>query len=109
MQKKLKVLFLIAIFLTCFRVSSQELDAVVDVDVSALNIDIRDRLSNFKNDVQNYLNKTRFTDENIINDVRGKPYKIKCSFQFFFQNSTGFDSYSAQMVDQCFKECLQDG
>lgn len=34
------------------KVHSQELDATVDVDVSAINIDIRDRLSNFKNDVQ---------------------------------------------------------
>ncbi len=77
---------------------AQELDATVDADLSALNIDVRDRLSNFKMDVQNYLNKTRFTDENIVNDVRGKPYKIKCSFQFFFRSATGFDSYEAQMV-----------
>lgn len=76
----------------------QELDATVDVDVSAINIDIRDRLSNFKNDVQNYLNKTRFTDENIVNDVRGKPYKIKCNFSFFFRTATGIDSYEAQLV-----------
>jgi hypothetical protein len=77
---------------------AQELDATVDADLSKLNIDVRDRLSSFKSDVQNYLNKTRFTDENIINDVRGKPYRIKCSFQFFFTSSTGFDSYEAQMV-----------
>ena len=77
---------------------AQELEATVDVDLSALNIDVRDRLSGFKNDVQNYLNKTRFSDENIVNDVRGKPYKIKCSFQFFFRSATGFDSYDAQMV-----------
>ncbi len=80
------------------KLHSQELDAVVDVDLSSLNVDIRDRLSNFKIDVQNYLNKTRFTDENIVNDVKGKPYKIKCNFQFFFTSSTGFDSYAAQMV-----------
>jgi hypothetical protein len=77
---------------------AQELDATVDADLSKLNIDVRDKLSSFKSDVQNYLNKTRFTDENIINDVRGKPYRIKCSFQFFFTSSTGFDSYEAQMV-----------
>lgn len=106
MQKSLNYLPLflaVSFLLSAFsflpsKVYSQELDATIDVDLSAINVDIRDRLSNFKNDVQNYLNKTRFTDENIINDVRGKPYKIKCSFQFFFRTSTGFDSYDAQMV-----------
>ncbi len=79
-------------------VISQELNATVDVDLSAINIDIRDRLSNFKNDVQNYLNKTKFSDEIIVNDVRGKPYKIKCTFSFFFRTATGVDSYEAQLV-----------
>ncbi len=102
MQKILKKIYIIiVIFLTpAFipTVKAQELDATVDVDVSAINIDIRDRLSNFKNDVQNYLIKTRFTDENIVNDVRGKPYKIKCNFSFFFRTATGIDSYEAQLV-----------
>jgi len=102
MQKiSLKLCIIIALIsLPSFHntLSSQELDAVVDVDLSAINIDIRDRLSNFKNDVQNYLNKTRFSDENIVNDVRGKPYKIKCNFSFFFRSATGVDSYEAQLV-----------
>ncbi len=96
-----KICIFFALFLApafTIPLSAQELDAKVDVDLTAINIDIRDRLSNFKLDVQNYLNKTRFTDENIVNDVRGKPYKIKCNFQFFFRNATGIDSYEAQMV-----------
>ncbi len=102
MQKiSLKLCILFALFSFTLPVKplfSQELDATVDVDLSAINIDIRDRLSNFKNDVQNYLIKTRFTDENIVNDVRGKPYKIKCNFSFFFRSATGVDSYEAQLV-----------
>ena len=66
--------------------------------MQALKVDVQDRLTNFKNDVQNYLSKTKFTDENIANDIRGKPYKIKCSFQFFFESSPRIDSYEAQMV-----------
>lgn len=96
-----KICIIIVIFLSTplfNQPKAQELDATVDVDVSAINIDIRDRLTNFKNDVQNYLNKTRFTDENIVNDVRGKPYKIKCNFSFFFRTATGIDSYEAQLV-----------
>lgn len=98
-SKKICILFAL-FFIPAFvnPVLSQELDAIVDVDLTTINIDIRDRLSNFKQDVQNYLNKTKFTDENIVNDIRGKPYKIKCNFQFFFRNATGIDSYEAQMV-----------
>jgi len=48
--------------------------------------------------LQNYLSKTKFTNEAITNDVKGKPYKIKCTFQFIFTASTGFDSYEAQLV-----------
>lgn len=108
MQKRPKYFSLLLVVILCSvfssgtiaprNIYSQELDATVDVDLSAINVDVRDRLSSFKNDIQNYLNKTRFTDENIVNDVRGKPYKIKCSFQFFFRTSTGFDSYEAQLV-----------
>ena len=79
-------------------VTAQELDPIVDVDLSRINIDVRDRLSNFKQDVQNYLTRTKFTNEVIVNDIKGKQYKIKCNFQFFFTNATGVESYEAQLV-----------
>ena len=77
---------------------AQELDPTVDVNLQNMGSDVKDRLAYFKQDVTDYLTKTRFTDEDIVNDVKGKPYKIKCSFQFFFTASTGFDSYEAQAV-----------
>lgn len=98
MLKNLKKICFLTVIVFNISICSQELDATVDVDLSALNMDIRDRLSSFKQDVQNYLTKTRFTDEVIANDVRGKPYKIKCSFQFYFKTATGYDSYEAQML-----------
>jgi hypothetical protein len=102
MQKflvKISLFFILTVNLTGnLSLFSQELEPTVDVDVSTLNIDVRDRVTNFKQDVENYLSKTKFTDEQIINDVKGKPYKIKCTFQFFFKASTGFDSYQAQVV-----------
>lgn len=99
MNKLIIILSIIFVFSTsAFNLHSQELDATVDVDLSAINIDIRDRLSNFKTDVQNYLNKTRFSDHVIVNDIKGKPYKIKCSFSFYFRSATGFDAYEAQLV-----------
>jgi len=98
-QNKLAKLVLILAVSTVVALDSdsQELDPTVDVDVSRLTADVRDRLSNFKAEVTSYLSRTRFTDEEIVNDIRGKPYKIKCNFQFFFTTSTGFDSYEAQV------------
>ncbi|MGH2575701.1 MAG: DUF4835 family protein, partial [Ignavibacteria bacterium] len=99
MQNKfLKLIFLILILLLNSSKSfAQELEPTVDVNLDRINIDVRDRLTDFKQEVTNYLARTRFTNEEIINDVRGKPYKIKCNFQFFFTAATGFDSYEAQV------------
>lgn len=88
----------IALLSLNINVSSQELDPIVDIDMSKLNSDVQDRLSSFKQDVTNYLARTKFSDEIIINDTKGKPYKIRCNFQFIFNSSTGFDSYDAQLV-----------
>lgn len=77
---------------------SQELDPTVDVNLDKVNSDARDRLVNFKADVTDYLTKTKFTNEDIVNDLRGKPYKIKCNFSVFFTTSQGFDYYEAQVV-----------
>src|ERR1700730_15568645 len=96
-NKTLKLLS-IALFAFTIKVSAQELDPLVDVDFTNLNSDVKDRLSSFKQDIQNYLSKTKFTDEIISNDVRNKPYKIQCSFSFFFNSSTGTDGYNSQLV-----------
>ncbi len=97
-HKSFFYLIIFALFILYSKVNSQELDPIVDVNVDKLTIDVRDRLASFKQDITDYLVKTRFTNEDIVNDVRGKPYKIKCNFQFFFTASTGFDSYEAQVV-----------
>ncbi len=76
----------------------QELDPTIDVNFDKVNSDARDRLASFKQDVTDYLSKTKFTNEIIVNDVRNKPYKIKCNMQVFFTNSVGFDYYEAQVV-----------
>lgn len=100
MNKKLSyfITVIFASFIVTFQIIAQELDPTVDVNLQNISSDVKDRLAYFKQDVTDYLTKTRFTDEDIVNDVKGKPYKIKCSFQFFFTASTGFDSYEAQAV-----------
>jgi len=98
MEKQLFLVIICSFFLFGVNLQSQELDATVDIDMSSLNVDVKDRLVDFKNDISNYLNKTKFTDEVIVNDVKNKPYKIKCNFQFFFTGSAGSDLYNAQLV-----------
>lgn len=99
MQNNLLKASIIALFFVsiCNTAKTQELDPTVDVNFDRISIDVRDRLSGFKQEVTDYLARTRFTDEQIVNDVRGKPYKIRCNFQFTFSAATGFDSYSAQV------------
>ncbi len=98
MNKISLLALLLVIFLIPGPVAAQELDPTVDVDLSTLSSDVRDRLSDFKNDITKYLTNTKFTDESIANDVKGKPYKIKCNFQIFVNSSSGFSSYVAQVV-----------
>lgn len=92
------ILFFILFQSLTVYLSSQELDPTIDVNFDKVNSDARDRLANFKNEITDYLSKTRFTNEDIVNDLRGKPYKIRCNFQVFFTNAIGFDYYEAQVV-----------
>lgn len=97
-MKKLFNIIFISFLIAPLYCLAQELDPTIEVNMDKLNVDVRDRLSNFKQDIQNYFSKTKFTDEIIINDIRSQPYKIKCTFQFIFQASTGYESYQAQVL-----------
>lgn len=99
MIKKLFKIIVISIFIfSAFTAVSQELDPIVDVNMDRLNPDVRDRLSSFQQDITDYLIRTKFSDEVIVNDVKGKQYKIRCTFSIAFNSATGFDSYDAQLV-----------
>lgn len=95
LQKKI-LLSLFSFVSIC--IYSQELDPLVDVDLSPLNPDVRDRLQTFKQEVTDYLSRNKFTNEDIVNDVRGKPYKIRCNFNFQFTAAKGVDGYEAKLV-----------
>lgn len=71
---------------------AQELDATVTINVEQLPTDARDRLDKFANQIQNYLNNTKFTQK------AWEGERIKCSFNIFFNSSNDETSYSAQMV-----------
>lgn len=73
-------------------ITAQELDATVTVINEQLTTESRDRVDNFKNQVQNYLNNTKFTGSNWQGE------KIKCSFNIFFNGSSDEVTYTAQLV-----------
>ncbi|GAB4127389.1 MAG: hypothetical protein Fur0015_01000 [Ignavibacteriales bacterium] len=73
-------------------IQAQELDAKVTVNTEKLKNEYRDRLVNFGQQVEDYLNSNLFT---------GQPWqypKIKCYFNIFFTTGSSDTKYSAQVV-----------
>lgn len=68
---------------------SQDLIATVNVNDQTLPIDVRERLKEFKQQVESYLNRNKWHDESIP--------PIKCTFEFNFMSTNGFDQYNTQL------------
>jgi hypothetical protein len=69
---------------------SQELNCRVTVNFESLPVENREILNNFSNTVEDYMNKTRFTD-------RWEGDKIDCSMDIFFLSSADELNYTAQV------------
>lgn len=87
-----KVLVLISLIFLPTLISAQELDATVSVNVEQLEVAARDRLDRFQNQIQDYLNNTKFTK------LAWEGEKIKCSFNIFFISAGDEVTYSTQLV-----------
>lgn len=83
---------LLIIFVIVSAINAQELDATVEVNYEQLSVAAKERLENFKTQVQDYLNNTKFTGR------RWEGEKIKCSFNIFFISSSDETTYMAQLV-----------
>lgn len=84
---------LILLLLVCPLVSSfsQELNCDVTVNFEQISSASRDFLKNFENDVEQYINTFRWTNE----DFGGE--KIQCSMNIFFLSASGDNRYTAQV------------
>lgn len=71
---------------------AQELDATVVVNYEKLETSYREKLSNFGEVVEEYLNNNKFTGDN------WEWERIKCSFNIFFSSASDETRYSAQIV-----------
>ncbi len=70
---------------------SQELNCKVTVNFESIPVVNRELLSNFAQTIEDYLNKTRFTD-------KWEGDKIDCSFNVFFAGASSEVNYTAQAV-----------
>lgn len=90
----LKIFFLVSIFtIISAKLYSQDFSATVIVNFEALPSEARDRLKDFKMQVEDYLNKSKFADDLIKEEC-----KILITLQFNFRGTNGFDYYDAQLL-----------
>ncbi|HSD63948.1 MAG TPA: DUF4835 family protein [Ignavibacteriaceae bacterium] len=71
---------------------SQELNCTVTLNSESLPVESRDRLSDFGDAVENYINQTRFTDDS------WEYPKINCAFSIFVTSASDETHYQAQIV-----------
>ncbi|MCF6269843.1 MAG: DUF4835 family protein [Melioribacteraceae bacterium] len=87
-----KFIFLILILYSFSTSYSQELEATVQINMEQLQTVYKENLEVFKQQIEDYLNTTKFTGGN------WEWPKIKCSFNMFFTVADGEINYSAQVV-----------
>jgi len=87
-----KKIFLIGFLFFTINVFAQELDATVTINTEQLATASRDRLDNFKFQIQDYLNSNKFTSQ----PWEGE--RIKCNFTIFFTSASDEVTYNAQLV-----------
>ena len=88
---KIKYFSLIFIF-SSFLKFAQELDCTVTVNYESLPVSNRELLTDFGAAVEDYMNKTRFSNDNWDAE------KIICSMNIFFTSASSDVDYSAQVV-----------
>ncbi|MBN1638956.1 MAG: DUF4835 family protein [Ignavibacteriales bacterium] len=88
----MKIIFFCVLLVFSSNIFAQELDAKVIVNYEQLETAAREKLENFANEIEYYLNNTQFTGSSWDFE------KIYCTFNIFFTNSAGEINYSAQMV-----------
>ncbi len=93
-MRLMKKIFVVLSFILTFSIhtKAQELDATVIVNVEQLQTAARERLDNFKNQISDYLNNTKFTRQ------AWEGEKIKCTFNIFFVAAGDGVTYSTQLV-----------
>jgi hypothetical protein len=89
----IKVLALIIFFISFGAGSfAQEIQLTVNVNVEPLAVQYREKLASFKNLVENYVNKNRWTGQDWLNP------KIPLTMSILFRSASSSNRYSSQVV-----------
>lgn len=91
-MKKSLLILIISISLITEKISAQEISAKVSVNFESLQTEYREKLVNFAAQLEEYINKNRWTDI----DWTGP--KIPVSFQVYFKSGNPSNKYTAQVV-----------
>lgn len=103
MKNRIALNLYIIIFLSFSAVlSAQDFDVQLIVNVDALSPDAKDKVREFKQNVEDYFNRNKFYDNSYFNEnnlPNPDLYKIKVTIQFYFKSGSG-DNYDVQMLVQ---------
>ena len=91
-KAKVAVLFFTLLFFATPLLVSQELNCTVTINIESIQSAQRGYLRTFAQDIERYMNNTRFTNE----DLDGE--KIQCSLDIFFSTATSDNRYSVQVA-----------
>lgn len=89
MKKLILIIFLV---FTCTQSFGQELQATVQVNFEQLQTVYKENLVPFKNQIEEYLNTTKFTGGTWEWD------RIQCNFNIFFTSASNETNYTTQVV-----------
>lgn len=87
-----KVIITLLFLVPLVSVHSQELNATVITNTEQLPLEYQDRLINFRQQIEDYLNNTQFTGG------EWEWQEVKCNFNIFFTSATNETAYEAQVV-----------
>lgn len=91
MNRSFVLLFVFLVFLPAAGATAQEIDCTVSINTELLTSEARENLQEFADQLQNYVNSYRWTNEDIA------PEKISCTFNISFQGSPRQNRYTAQV------------
>lgn len=88
----MKKYFIVIFLLLNLNIWGQELEATVQINTEQLQSVYRENLEVFQFQIEEYLNNTKFTNDN------WEWPKIECSFNIFFTSASNETNYTAQVV-----------
>jgi hypothetical protein len=100
-MNKQNILKLLIILILSFSgvLKAQDFEVTVNIVVDALSQDAKDKLKDFKQQVEDYFNRNKFYDNAYFNETNmpgADQYKIKANLQFNFKGASG-DNYDCQI------------